>query len=236
MDLGPRHVSNNKGKLSVTRPSVLVHPQFYVNCISHVYQHTSIKKHKCSLFDVIINTGICPAEGLQKSWLYQYILGLNPSLQSPIVSIERPLISIVCSVCVCVCASLWSLISCTGSKMGDRHHMLVCLSELRPFLTSLPGRQMKGSNSPHHPLLSLSPCLSTVFLSVPTVYLTLPVSLAFSCSPLFVFFSQCLSTLSPFRHLFPSHFVSLSLLLCLKSSQIPQQHMERESEWVTHWD
>lgn len=106
--------------------------------------------------------------------------------------------------------------------------MLVCLSEPRPFLTSLPVAGRWGGAAAHVTMtLSLSLYLH-VSLSFP-LYL---VSLSHSFSSLAIFFLS-LSALSSLLFLSLPLCLSVSSLLCLKSSQISQQHMERESEWLT---
>lgn len=119
--------------------------------------------------------------------------------------------------------------------MGDRHHMLVCLSELRPFLTSLPvadeGEQQPTPSMP----LSLSPCLSTLslFLSLQYISLCSYLLLSLSSLSLALSFFLSLSTLFFLPSLSLLLHLSVSSSLCLKSSQIPQQHMERERERVS---
>ena len=88
-------------------------------------------------------------------------------------------------------------------QLGDNHHMLVRLPELRPCFTSLPvAGRWGGRNSPHHPWRSLhSPSLHlyslyhSALMPLPVFFLSLS-TLSFSFA---ISFSLTLSLFSVFE-------------------------------------
>lgn len=114
---------------------------------------------------------------------------------------------------------------CRRRQIGDNHHMLACLPELRPCFTSLPVTGRWGGET----ALTTHDTLSFLPLSISTVYITL----LSSPSPSFFFSLSALSfsfaiSFSPTLSLFPVFEVFPD-----PTATYGQRERERV---VTHWE